>query len=396
MPGPIILPPTRLGVLGGGQLGRMFAAASRAMGYAVAVLDPDPASPAGRIAHEHICAAYEDTAALDALAGSCAAVTVEFENVPTTALEYLQGRVSVSPSPDALAVAQDRVLEKRLMREAGVMTVEFEAVRETGAMAVAFERLSAVCPPPYILKAARWGYDGKRQREVATQGEAAAAMAAFGDCECILEEKIELEREVSVIVVRGCDGETHCYPVAENEHRDGILHLNAAPARIDAALNARVRKAAIAVAAAMDYHGVLGVEFFVAADGRLLANEVAPRPHNSGHYTIDACAVSQFEQQARVMCGLPAGDTRLLSPVVMVNLLGDLWRDGEPPWQTLLCCPNLKLHLYGKAEARPGRKMGHFCVVGDDIERLREQAASLHAGLQPSVSTAETGHDTAA
>ncbi len=396
MPGPIISPPARLGVLGGGQLGGMFVAAARAMGYATAVLDPDPESPAGRIAHEHICASYEDPAALDALAGSCAAVTVEFENVPTTSLERVQGRVPVSPSPGALAVAQNRIREKRFMREAGVATVAFEAVREIGEIAAAFKRLSAACPAPQILKAARWGYDGKHQREVATPGEAAAAMAAFGGCECILEEKIELEREVSVVAVRGCDGETRCYPVAENEHRDGILHLSIVPARIDPAVGERVCAAAVAVVGAMNYYGVLGVEFFVARDGRLLVNEVAPRPHNSGHYTLDACAVSQFEQQARILCGLPAGDTRLLSPAVMVNLLGELWRDGEPPWQTLLRCPNLKLHVYGKAAARPGRKMGHFCVVGDDVERLREQAASLHAGLRSPMNTPETKHDAAA
>ena len=276
-------------------------------------------------------------------------------------------------------------MKKQFIEEAGVATVAFEAVSRADGVAPVFECLSAACPAPHILKAARLGYDGKHQRVVATKEEAKAAMAAFGGGECILEEKVELEREVSVIVVRSCDGGTHCYPVSENEHRSGILHASTVPARIDSRLNERVHAAAFAVAEAMDYRGVLGVEFFIAADGRLLVNEVAPRPHNSGHYTMDACAVSQFDQQARVLCGLPAGDTRLLSPVVMVNLLGDLWRDGEPLWETLLRHPNLKLHLYGKAEARPGRKMGHFCVVGDDVERLREQAASLYAALRQSV-----------
>ncbi len=382
MPGEIILPPAELGVFGGGQLGRMFVAAARTMGYRTMVLDPDPQSPAGQLAHEHVCAGYDDVEALDAMAERCDAVTVEFENVPTTALELMQRHVPVSPSPSALAVLQDRVLEKRFIRKSGVATVEFEAASDAGEIAPAWKRLSSTCPPPYILKAARWGYDGKHQREVAAPAEAEAVMAEFGGCECILEEKVELEREASVIVVRSCDGQTHCYPLAENEHRNGILHLSAVPARVEEDVRGRLRAAASTVAEALDYFGVLGVEFFITTDGRLLVNEIAPRPHNSGHYTIDACAVSQFEQQVRVMCGLPAGSTRLLSPVVMVNLLGGLWSAGEPAWETLLRRPGLKLHLYGKAEARPGRKMGHFCVTGDDVAGLREQAAALFTELQ--------------
>ncbi len=352
------------------------------MGYRTVVLDPDSRSPAGQVAHEHVCAAYEDATALDAVVARCAAVTVEFENVPTTALERLQEQVPVSPSPGALAVLQDRVLEKRFIRKSGVATVEFEAASNAGEIAPAWERLSSVCPPPYVLKAARWGYDGKHQREVTTPAQAEAAMTDFGGCECILEEKVELEREASTIVVRSCDGRTHCYPLAENEHRNGILHLSAVPARVEERVGGQLLDAASTVATALDYFGVLGVEFFITTDGRLLVNEIAPRPHNSGHYTIDACAVSQFDQQVRVMCGLPAGSTEPLSPAVMVNLLGDLWIAGEPAWRVLLCRPGLKLHLYGKAEARPGRKMGHFCVTGDDIERLREQAAAWFDELQ--------------
>ena len=382
MPNFVISPPAALGVLGGGQLGRMFVTAARTMGYRTVVLDPDPESPAGRIAHEHIRAEYDDQKALDALAERCAAVTVEFENVPTAALERLQAHVMVSPSARALAVAQDRVIEKRFIREkAGVATVAFEAVRDDAGVAPALERLSATCPAPYLLKIARWGYDGKHQCEVTTPDEVSAAIADFGGRGCILEEKIALEREVSVMVVRTADGEVSCYPVAENEHRGGILHLSSAPARIEPAIAEQVRAASTAIAEALDYCGVLGVEFFIAADEagerRLLVNEIAPRPHNSGHYTLDACPVSQFEQQARAMCGLPAGDVGLLTSVVMVNLLGDLWHEGEPQWQTLLRHPNLKLHLYGKTEARPGRKMGHFCVVNNGLERLREQATEL-------------------
>ena len=359
----------------------MFVNAARAMGYRTAVLDPDPRSPAGRVAHEHLCAPYENTEALGKLSAGCAAVTVEFENVPPQALERLRDHVAVSPPPEALAVAQDRIREKRFIREAGVATVAFEAV-QAGSGATAFEHLSAACAAPYILKAARWGYDGKYQREVTSPAEVDVAVAEFDAGECILEDKVKLEREVSVIVVRDRDGMTHCYPVAENEHRNGILFMSMVPARIEPETCKSASAAATAIAKAMNYHGVLGVEFFITTDGRLLVNEIAPRPHNSGHYTLDACAVSQFAQQTRVMCGLPAGDTRLLSPVVMVNLLGDLWRDGAPPWGMLLRRTNLKLRLYGKDEALPGRKMGHFCVFGDDIERLREEATEAYGSLQ--------------
>ena len=370
-----------LGILGGGQLGRMFVIAAHAMGYRTVVFDPDERSPAGKIASEHICFPYEDTAALDRLVKNCAAVTVEFENVLTDAVEYLHGRTVISPAPDALAVAQNRIEEKRFIRRAGIATVAFEAIHENGDAQAAFDRLSAVVPPPYILKSARWGYDGKHQFEVATSAEAVKKVAASGMSEHILEEKIALDLEISIIVVRGRDGEVKCYPPASNEHRDGILHSSIVPAGISPSLAEQVREAAVAVAEALDYCGILGVEFFVASDGRLLVNEIAPRPHNSGHYTLDACAVSQFEQQVRVMCGLPIGDTGLASAAVMVNLLGDLWKAGEPPWHVLLRCPNLRLHLYGKETAKPGRKMGHFCLIGEDVDRLRQQASALFSEI---------------
>ena len=382
MPDLVISPPTNLGVLGGGQLGRMFVVAARTMGYHTVVLDPDPQSPAGQIADKHICATYKNTTALGTLIKNCVAVTVEFENVPTSALEYLQDHLVVSPSSNALAISQNRIHEKRFIQKSGVGTVAFEEIQSDNDIVSAFERLSAVSSLPHLLKSARWGYDGKHQREVTTLSDIESAIKDFGCAESILEEKVVLEREISVIVVRSREGETRCYPVVENEHQNGILHLSATPACIDSAMKERVYNAAITLVEAMDYCGVLGVELFITTDGRLLVNEMAPRPHNSGHYTIDACNVSQFEQQVRAMCGLPVGDTKLLSPSVMVNLLGDLWRGGEPRWKTLLCHPNLKLHLYGKTEARPRRKMGHFCVVGDDIEQLRDQAKKLFKSLQ--------------
>ena len=282
-----ILPPVALGVLGGGQLGGMFVAAAHTMGYRTAVLDPDTASPAARIANEHLCASYEDIKTLDSLIATCAAVTVEFENVPTVALEYLQERIPVSPSSEALAIAQNRIREKQFIRDTGILTAAFVSA-DAGDMESGFEHLSETCQPPYILKTARLGYDGKHQREVASPAEAEAAIADFGGHPCILEEKIDLACEVSVMAVRDHGGVTHCHPVTENEHRNGILHLSVAPARIDDAMDERVRAVAAAIAKALDYHGVLGVEFFIATDGRLLVNEIAPRPHNSGHNTISA------------------------------------------------------------------------------------------------------------
>ena len=366
-----------LGILGGGQLGRMFVIAAQTMGYRTVVFDPDPQSPAGQVAHRHIRAPYEDNAALDKLVRCCVAVTVEFENVPVGAVEYLQDLIVISPASNALAIAQNRIAEKRFMRGIGITTAAFEAVYEGEDAATAFERLSTVASPPYILKSARWGYDGKYQSEVTTVADVAEKVAAFGMGENILEEKVELDREISVIVARGSEGQVKCYPVACNEHRGGILHSSTVPARISSSLSETARDMAISLVETMDYCGVLGVEFFIAADGRLLVNEIAPRPHNSGHYTLDACAVSQFEQQVRAMCRLPIGNTDLRSAAVMINLLGDLWKAGEPPWDVLLRYPDLKLHLYGKKTAQPSRKMGHFCVIGDDAERLRERADAL-------------------
>ncbi len=383
-----ILPSTAdggcLGILGGGQLGRMFVMAAQAMGYRTVVFDPDSQSPAGQIAYRHVCAPYEDNAALDRLVRHCTAVTVEFENVPVGAVEYLQDRVLISPASNALAIAQNRIAEKRFMHRIGIETVAFEAIREGSDAVAAFERLSAAATPPYILKSARWGYDGKYQSEVGTVDDVVEKVAAFSMRENILEEKVELEREVSVMVVRASGGQVKCYPAACNEHRGGILHSSTVPARISSSLSDATREVAIALVEAMDYCGVLGVEFFITADGRLLVNEIAPRPHNSGHYTLDACVVSQFEQQVRAMCRLPIGSTDLTLSAVMINLLGDLWKAGEPPWDVLLRCPDLKLHLYGKATAQPGRKMGHFCVIGDDAERLYARANALFAEFKGS------------
>jgi 5-(carboxyamino)imidazole ribonucleotide synthase len=362
---PALAPGSWLGVLGGGQLGRMFAQAAQALGYRVCVLDPAADSPAGAVADRQIVAGYEDAAALDALAVLCAAVSTEFENVPAASLERLARTRPVRPAAAAVAIAQDRLREKAFVQSCGVAVAPHAAVR-AGAPAPAAALF------PGILKTARLGYDGKGQCAVADPAQLASAWQALQSVACVLEQRLPLQRELSVIVARGADGAAVTFPVCENEHRDGILARTWLPARIDAAAAAEARRIAARIAAGLDYAGVLCVELFELQDGRLLVNEMAPRPHNSGHATIEACVTSQFAQQARSLAGLPLGDTRLLSPAVMLNLLGDLWFDAdgrqrEPPWDRVLAVPGACLHLYGKTEARRGRKMGHVTVLGETL-----------------------------
>jgi 5-(carboxyamino)imidazole ribonucleotide synthase len=372
----MIFPDAMLGMLGGGQLGRMFTLAAHTMGYRVTVLDPDPLSPAGAIADVHLKAAYQDREALQHLADTCMAVTTEFENVPADSLRWLAAHCAVRPAGDAVAVAQDRVREKRFLSGNGFPVAPFAVIERASEL----DGIEASLLPG-ILKRARFGYDGKGQARVATVAEARAAFVALGSETCVLERMIELRSEVSVVVARGADGETRTFPVAENRHRDGILDVSIVPARVAADVARAAECAAAGVAEKLDYCGVLAVEFFVTADGSLLANEIAPRPHNSGHYTIDACATSQFEQQVRTLCGLPLGDTRLLSPVVMVNLLGEVWQRGMPAWDRVFAAPGGKLHLYGKHEARPGRKMGHYTVLGNTADEALERALEVQAAL---------------
>ena len=376
----MIYPDALLGMLGGGQLGRMFTLAAHSMGYRVAVLDPDPLSPAGAIADVHIKAAYQDREALQQLADVCAAVTTEFENVPAESLRWLASHCAVRPSAESVAIAQDRMREKQFLLDSGFGVAPFEKIETSGDCGRADVELF-----PGILKRARFGYDGKGQARVASADEAVAAFVAMGSEPCILEKRVDLEREVSVVVARGADGATKTFPVVENQHRNGILDVSIVPARVSPALADKAATVAQAVATKLGYHGVLAVEFFVTTDGELLVNEIAPRPHNSGHYTIDACVTSQFEQQVRTVCGLPLGDTSLLSPVVMVNLLGDVWKRGEPQWQTLFEYPTAKLHLYGKHEARAGRKMGHYTVLGRDAEEALRSAIAIRSRIAPGV-----------
>ncbi len=366
-----ITPPSTLGILGGGQLGRYFVIAARTMGYRTMVLEPDPFAPAGAVADRHLVAAYDDPAALDEMAATCAVVTTEFENAPATALARLAERTVVRPSPAAIAIAQDRRAEKRFLAEHDVPVGPFAVIE------VEDDLSSAHITFPAILKTARMGYDGKGQATVHDAAELADAWHRFGDVPCVLEQRLALQGEVSVVLARRSGGEVACFPTAGNTHVDGILDITVVPVDEPRAVPLATR-----VADALDYVGVLAVEMFV-VDGELLVNELAPRPHNSGHWTLDAARTSQFEQQVRAICNIGLGDPSLLAPAAaMANLLGDLWQGGEPRWDAALSDPNVSLHLYGKREPRQGRKMGHLTVTADDsisatgLARAAREAAS--------------------
>jgi len=379
----MILPPATLGMLGGGQLGRFFVAAAHEMGYKVWVLDPDPHSPAGLIADRHLQAGYDDFAALDTLADACAAVTTEFENVPAETLDYLAKFVPVRPGAAAVAVCQNRIAEKSFLRDNGLPHGPFAVIQSDADIAAADASLF-----PAILKVARFGYDGKGQARVTTAAEALHAFHRFKGEACVLEAMLPLDCEVSVVLARDENGAVSTFPTVENQHSRGILDVSIAPARVAPAIEAEARRCAALIAARLGFIGTLAVEFFVTG-GRLVVNEMAPRPHNSGHHTIDACVASQYEQQVRALCGLPLGDTTQHSASAMVNLLGELWFEGgephgryrEPDWSILHAVPGLKLHLYAKHHARHGRKMGHFTVVGSDAADVLAKALAARAAI---------------
>ncbi len=374
-----ILPPATLGMLGGGQLGRFFVAAAHELGFTVWVLDPNRNSPAGQIAERHLCVAYDDYAALDEFAAGCAAVTTEFENVPADTLDYLAKFVPVRPSATAVAVCQNRIVEKTFLRDNGFPHGPFAAIRIEDDIRNAGAGLF-----PAILKVARFGYDGKGQAAVHNVEEALIVFGHFQGEHCVLERRLPLDYEVSVVLARDEHGKVACFPTGDNRHTRGILDVSIVPGRVSGGIRSDAEDIAARIAETLGYIGTMGVEFFVSR-GQLLVNEMAPRPHNSGHYTIDACVTNQFEQQVRALCGLPLGEARAHSAAVMVNLLGDLWYDGEhyrePDWSLLHAVPGLKLHLYGKHHARPGRKMGHFTVIGDDPEAVREAALAARAAV---------------
>lgn len=368
-----ILPGATLGMLGGGQLGRMFTVAAQTMGYKVLVLDPDPGSPAGIIADKHLCAAYDDEQALAEMAEICAAVTTEFENIPAQTLAFLEDKTTVRPSSKALAQTQNRNVEKNFIASLGIATAPYVPIQRREDIAEVEKTIQF----PAILKVATFGYDGKGQVPCNSLDDVYQAFESLGEKECVLEQKIQLEREISVVLARSETGSMTNFPVAENAHVNGILHSTTVPANVSAEQSQAAIQMADDIARGLGYIGTMAVEFFVSTDGDIIANEIAPRPHNSGHYTLDACHTSQFEQQVRMLCGLPAGDCDLVSPVVMINTLGDVWGNSEPKWDQLLAEPNVKLHLYGKKEARVGRKMGHFNVLAANTDDAMAQANRL-------------------
>jgi 5-(carboxyamino)imidazole ribonucleotide synthase len=361
----MILPGATLGMLGGGQLGRMFTTAAQTMGYKVVVLDPDTNSPAGIIADQHICAKYDDETALNTLAAACDAITTEFENIPATTLAFLESKTVVHPSSAALAKTQNRIVEKEFIASLGIAVAPFLAIRSKADL----DKVTANITLPGILKVANFGYDGKGQVVCHTLADVKQAFADLNQAECVLEQRINLEREVSTVLARSQLGDITNFPIAENVHINGILHSTTVPSVINEQQSEAVIDMADKIAEGLDYVGTMAVEFFISKEGNIITNEIAPRPHNSGHFTLDACETSQFEQQVRMLCNLPSGNCELTSPVVMINLLGDVWGTTEPNWYQLLSVPNNKLHLYGKQAARAGRKMGHFNVLAASTEQ---------------------------
>lgn len=375
LPAPV-LPPATLGVLGGGQLGRYFVMAARTMGYRTIVLEPDPGAPAGAAADVHLATAYDDPDALARLARECAVVTTEFENPPAAALAALAADVPVRPSPAAIGITQDRRLEKRFLASAGIPVAPFAVIDTDDDLQPA--RLDHVSFPA-ILKTARLGYDGKGQVTVASADDLDDAWRQLGRVGCVLEQRLPLDREVSVVLARGLDGACAVHPTVANTHVGGILDLTVVPAPDADDDHHAAADLAVSIARALDYVGVLAVEMFVVG-GRLVVNELAPRPHNSGHWTLDAAATSQFEQQVRAVCGLPLGDPSLTAGgAAMVNLLGDEWAGGAPDWAAALSEPGAHLHLYGKSEPRPGRKMGHLTATAATPDAAAELALALRS-----------------
>jgi 5-(carboxyamino)imidazole ribonucleotide synthase len=382
----MILQGKTIGVLGGGQLGRMLAQAVKRMGGRIHVYEPQEKCPAGAVADKEVNAPYEDIAALSAFAQECDVVTYEFENVPSVPLQAIEGLTKLRPDWRVLAIAQNRSREKNWLRENGFPHARFAEVTVAGlgepgpGSATPATRLEAAIRDvgvPCVVKTADFGYDGKGQLKVMTEADVPFAVKRFAGQPVVIEQFVDFACEVSAVVARAENGETTVFPVAENIHTNHILDFSIVPARVAPAVIVAAEAMAREVAAKIALVGVLGVEFFVTRTGAVLINELAPRTHNSGHYTMDACATSQFEQQARAICGLPLGPVTLRTPAVMANLLGDVWAKGEPQWAVLQSQPGTHLHLYGKAEARPGRKMGHFNVLAADVEtalRLARQA----------------------
>jgi 5-(carboxyamino)imidazole ribonucleotide synthase len=372
-----ILPGATIGVLGSGQLGRMLALAARRMGYRVHTYSPEADTPTGQVADREIVAAYNDLDAVRAFAQSVDVITFEFENVPSSAVDTATELVPVRPRSNVLYTTQHRLREKIWLDQHAFPVTPSLPIRASTDLERALQRMGY----PAVLKTAGYGYDGKGQSLIAGPDDAAPALAALEGQDAILEAFVAFEREVSVVAARGLDGAFAHYGVVENAHRDHILDLTTAPAPVAPAVARQAVEIARGVLEAMDVVGVLCVEFFLTADDRLLVNELAPRPHNSGHFTVDACLTSQFEQQLRAVCGLPLGSTEQLRPAAMANLLGDLWQAGEPNWAAACAFPDVKLHLYGKRDARPGRKMGHLTALAANPAEAASRALAARDAL---------------
>jgi 5-(carboxyamino)imidazole ribonucleotide synthase len=355
-----VLPGSAIGVLGGGQLGRMFAIAARRMGYRVHTLSPDTDTPAGQVSDVEVAAEYEDLDAVREFARNVSVVTFEFENVPVATANAVAEIVPVRPGGDVLHTTQQRIREKTFLKNSGFPVTRFETITSSDEL----HRAVAAIGCPSILKTADFGYDGKGQVSIKSPADAAQAWKSIGERPAILEAFVEFELELSVVSARGVDSEYRHYGALENHHRNHILDFTVAPGRVAPQIARNAVELARAVVEKLDAVGVICVEMFLCRDGRLLVNEIAPRPHNSGHFTIDACQTSQFEQQLRAVCGLPLGSAAQHTPAAMANLLGDLWTPGEPDWVAVCARDNVKLHLYGKNQARPGRKMGHLTALG--------------------------------
>jgi 5-(carboxyamino)imidazole ribonucleotide synthase len=363
-----ILPGSAIGVLGSGQLGRMFAMAARRMGYRVHTLSPDQDTPTGQVADLEVNAAYDDLDAVAKFASQVAVVTFEFENVPAATAAAAERCAPVRPAGYILHTTQHRLREKNFLASAGLPLTPFRRVASLEELRTSARELGL----PAILKTADFGYDGKGQFRLMDEAGMEAAWQAMSGKEAVLETLVDFEREISVVAARGADGEFVHYGAIENQHRDGILHLSLAPARVPERTAQEAVEMTRAILEKLEVIGVLCVEFFVGRDGALLINELAPRPHNSGHFTFDANLTSQFEQQLRAVCNLPLGDVRQFSPAAMLNLMGDLWNAGEPDWTQAASIPNVKLHLYGKLRARPGRKMGHLTALSGCVEQAQQ------------------------
>ena len=377
-----LYPPAFLGILGGGQLGRFFTQAAQDLGFPVCVLDPDTNSPAGQIAQKHIQASFDDEQALKEMARTCSAISTEFENVPAKTIDFLieQG-VFLAPQSFPVSIAQNRIKEKDFLKKCqqlmGIGPVEFAQIEYEDDLKKIPSSLF-----PGILKTAELGYDGKGQQRIHDFNELERAWKSLGKVPCVLEKKLDLAFELSAVLVRGYDDAVHLLPIAQNIHENGILHLSIVPApSINPEIEAQLQEAAHTIIRQLNYVGVLCIEFFVLKDGRLVVNEIAPRPHNSGHHSLDSCLTSQFEQQVRALARLPLGDSKLMSPVVMLNLLGDIWFNSSdlkniqtPPWHDILSLSSARLHLYGKSDPKVGRKMGHINFLAESTDLALEDA----------------------